>query len=135
LSIVEGWQPYYTQPNPRTDPLWGIHRFSNADKHRQPAIFGLIPIGSIQLYYNGIKVEEDMVEEVPDWTPEKEIPLGRIRFDPPRAYNLRAEGNISLDVQFVTPPWQGDAELALPLGALPSVIDHLTKLLDTFRQL
>ncbi len=43
LAIVEGWQPYYTKPDPRTDPLWGIHRFSNADKHRQPAIFGLAP--------------------------------------------------------------------------------------------
>ncbi len=135
LAIVEGWQPYYTKPNPRTDPLWGIHRFSNADKHRQPAIFGLIPVGSIQLHYNGIQVEEDMVEEVPDWTPDTEIPLGRIRFDPPCAYNLRAEGSITLDVQFVTPPWQGDAELALPLRAVPSIIDHVAKLLDTFRQL
>jgi hypothetical protein len=135
LVIVEGWQPYYSQPNPRTDPLWGIHRFSNADKHRQPAIFGLLPVGSIQLRYNGIKVEEDMVEEIPDWTPQQEIPLGRIRFDPPRAYNLRAEGNISLDVQFVTPPWQGDAELALSLRALPGVIDRVAELLDTFRQL
>jgi hypothetical protein len=135
LVIVEGWQPYYTQPQPRTDPLWGIHRFSNADKHRQPAIFGLLPVGGIQLRYNGIKVEEDLVEEIPDWTPEQEIPLGRIRFDPPRAYNLRAEGNISLDVQFVTPPWQGDPELALSLRTLPGIIDHVAKLLDTFRQL
>jgi hypothetical protein len=135
LSIVEGWQPYYTQPHPRTDPLWGIHRFSNADKHRQPAIFGLIPVGSVQLRYNGIKVEEDLVEEVPDWTPEQEIPLGRIRFDPPRAYNLRAEGNISLDVQFVTPPWQGDAELALPLRALPGVIERVSQIVDSFRYL
>lgn len=135
LTIVEGWQPYYAKPNPRTDPLWGIHRFSNADKHRQPAIFGLVPVGGIQLRYNGIPVEQDMVEEVPDWTPDKEIPIGRIRFDPPYAYNLRAEGNISLDVQFVTPPWQGDAELALPLRALPGIVDHVAKLLDTFRQL
>jgi len=135
LTVVEGWQPYYTQPNPRTDPLWGIHRFSNADKHRQPALFGSVPIGSFQLRYDGIMVEEDMVEEVPDWTPEKEIPLGRIRFDPPRAYNLRAEGNISLDVQFVTPPWLGDPELALPLRAIPTVIDHTAKLLDTFHHL
>lgn len=135
LSIVEGWQPYYTQPNPRADPLWGIHRFSNADKHRQPAIFGLIPVGSIQLRYNGILAEQDTVEEVSDWTPEQNIPLGRLRFDPPRAYNLRAEGNISLDVQFVTPPWLGDAALAIPLRALPVIIGHLAKLLDTFRQL
>jgi hypothetical protein len=59
----------------------------------------------------------------------------RIRFDPPRAYNLHAEGNISLDVQFVTPPWQDDAELALSLRALPGIIDQVAKLLDTFRQL
>ncbi len=135
LTIVEGWQPYNTHVDPRTDPLWGIHRFSNADKHRQPAIFGLVPSGSFQVRFNGYQVERDMVVEVVDWTPDKEIPVGRIRFDPPRAENLRAEGNVRLDVLFVTPPWLGDPELSIPLAAIPGIVHHVAQLLDTFRQL
>ncbi len=135
LSVVEGWQPYYTKPNSRTDPLWGIHRFSNADKHREPAIFGLVPVGGFKIAYNGIPVEEDMVEEVADWSPYMEIPVGRIRFDPPRAYNLRAVGDISLDVQFITPPWLGDPDLSIPLRAVPTIIERVAVILDTFDQL
>lgn len=135
LSVVEGWQPYNAQGDPRTDPLWGIHRFSNADKHRQPAIVGFVPVGQFKIDYRGIVVEEDMLDEVDDWQPDQEIPVGRIRFDPPRAEDLRAEGPVNLRVLFVTPPWQGDDELVIPLGAVPIMTDHLAKLLDTFRQL
>jgi hypothetical protein len=135
LSVIEGWQPYYAKPDPRTDPLWAIHRFSNADKHREAAIFGMVPAGSFQIHFNGIKVEEDLVEEVEDWSPDKEIPIGRIRFDPPRAENLRAEGNIGLNILFVTPPWLGDDKLSFPLRAVPGVVEHVAKLLDSFRYL
>jgi hypothetical protein len=135
LSIIEGWQPYNAKVDPRTDPLWGIHRFSNADKHRQPAIFGLVPVGGFQIRFNGYKVEEDMVEEVSNWTPDQEIPVGRIRFDPPEAENLRAEGNVRLNVLFVTPPWQTEPDLTISLAALPGIVDHVAKLLDSFRLL
>jgi hypothetical protein len=76
-----------------------------------------------------------MVAEVEGWTPDQEIPVGRIRFDPPRAENLRAEGDVRLNVLFVTPPWQGDADLTISLAVLPGIVDHVAKLLDTFRQL
>jgi len=135
LSVVEGWQPYNAQGDPRADPLWGIQRFSNADKHRQPAIFGLVPVGQFKISYRGIVVEEDMLDEVDDWKPDQEIPVGRIRFDPPRAENLRAEGPVTLRVLFVTPPWQGDDELSITLGSAPIIIEHTAKLLDTFRYL
>jgi hypothetical protein len=135
LSVVEGWQPYNAQGDTRADPLWGIHRFSNADKHRQPAIFGLVPLGQFKIAYKGFVVEEDILDEVGDWQPGQDIPVGRIRFDPPRAENLRAEGPVTLRVLFVTPPWQGDDKLSISLGSLPVMLDHVAKLLDTFRQL
>jgi hypothetical protein len=135
LSVVEGWQPYNAQGDPRADPLWGIHRFSNADKHRQPAIFGLVPVGQFEISYLGHVVEEDLLDEVRDWQPDQDIPVGRIRFDPPIAANLRAEGKVKLRILFVTPKWQGDDALSIGLGSLPVVIDHTAKLLDTFRQL
>jgi hypothetical protein len=75
------------------------------------------------------------LEEVADWTPGQEIPVGRIRFDPPEAENLRAEGNVSLNVLFITPPWLGDADLTISLAALPGVIEHVGLLVDSFRYL
>ncbi len=135
LSVIEGWQPYNAQSNPRADPLWGIHRFSNADKHRQPAIFGLVPVGQFHIDYRGHVVEEDWLDEVRDWQPGQDIPVGRIRFDPPVAVNLRADGKVKLRILFVTPEWQGDDALSMGLGSIPVVIDHMAKLLDTFRQL
>jgi hypothetical protein len=135
LVVVESWQPYYTQPDPRTDPLWGIHRFSNADKHREPAAFATVPVGKLDIRFNGIKVEDDFVEEVTDWNPDQDIPVGRIRFDPPRAENLRAVGTVSLDIWFMTPKTASDDELTITLRALPDIVDYVAKLLDTFGQL
>lgn len=135
LAVVESWQPYYTKPDPRTDALWGIHRFSNADKHRQPTAFATIPVGKLEFRFNGIKVEDDLVEEVANWTPDQDIPVGRIRFDPPRAENLRAIGKVSLDVWFMAPKIPSDDELTITLGALSGIVEYVAKLLDTFGQL
>jgi hypothetical protein len=135
LTVVEDWQPYHTKPDPRTDALWGVHRFSNADKHRQPAIEGLVPVGRLDLAFNGYKVEEDIIEEIAEWSPDQEIPVGRIRFDPPRAENLRAVGKVNLDVRFVTPEWRDDPRLTMPLRALPFVVERVSQIVDSFRYL
>jgi hypothetical protein len=135
LTLIEQWQPYRTQPDPRTAPLWGIHRFSNADKHREPATFGAIPVGSFKMGYSGTIIERDMPEELPAWTPGQELKVGRIRFDPPRAENLRAEGQVALDVRFVTPPFGKDADLTITLRSLPFLVRDIEILLDLFGQL
>jgi hypothetical protein len=135
LALVEDWQPYHVKGDPRTDPLWGIHRFDNADKHHQPAVFGLVPLGSFNICFNGYKVEDDILEEVTNWKPGQEIPVGRIRFDPPEAENLRAEGNVSLNVVFITPPWLGDDDLTISLGAVHGIIEHVGQLVESFRLL
>lgn len=135
LTLIEQCQPYHTKPDPRTAPLWGIHRFSNADKHREPAAFGAIPVGSVTMLYSGTLVEKDMPEDLPRWTPGQELKMGRIRFDPPRAENLRAEGKIAVDIRFVTPPFGGDADLSITLRSLPFLIRDIAILLDLFSKL
>jgi hypothetical protein len=134
LAVIEAWQPYRRKPDPRTDPLWGIHRFSNADKHRAPSYYAPIPIGKLGLSYKGIPVEQDILDEV-EFAPDKEIPVGRIRFDPPRIEQLRVEPEVSLEVRFVTPAFGGDADLTIPLGAVGGIVSHVAKLLDSFRDL
>ena len=135
LVIVENWQPYYREPDPRTDPLWGVHRFSNADKHRTLGYFAPIPVGKLGLEYNGFVIEKDLVGEDEEWAPDKEIPVGRIRFDPPRVENLRVKPEVSVDVRFVTPAFGSDADLTIPLRNLGGIVEHVAKVLDSFRDL
>lgn len=59
LALMEQLQPYRLEPEPRTDPLWHVHRFSNADKHREVAGFLGIPAGSVQIAYEGIVAETE----------------------------------------------------------------------------
>jgi hypothetical protein len=94
-----------------------------------------VPVGGFQIHYKGYKVEDDILEEVTGWQPGQEMPVGRIRFDPPRAESLRAEGNVSLNVLFITPPWLGDDDLTIPLAGLPGVIEHVRRLVESFRLL
>jgi hypothetical protein len=135
LTLIEQWQPYHSKPDPRTSPLWGIYRFSNADKHREPATFGAIPVGAFTFDYSGTIVEKDIPEDLPDWAPDQEIEVGRIRFDPPRAEDLRAQGKISLDVRFVTPAFGDDADLTITLSSLPFLVSDIAVLLDLFGKL
>jgi hypothetical protein len=134
LAVIEAWQPYYRKPDARTDPLWGIHRFSNADKHRAPSYYAPIPVGALQLSYRGIPVEQEIVDEV-EWAPNQEIPVGRIRFDPPRMEQLSVKPEVNLDVRFVTPAFGSDADLTIPLRAVGGIVQHVAKVLDSFRDL
>ena len=85
LVTIADWQPYNCQGNPETDPLWGVHRFSNADKHRQLTAFGYVPMGELTLKTStGARiVERDLIEEIDDWQPDAELPFGRVRYAPP----------------------------------------------------
>jgi hypothetical protein len=135
LALIEQWQPYNGQGNPEGDPLWGVYRFSNADKHRQLAPFGLVPVGKFEIAYNGIVVEKEFLDEVDDWKPDDEIPVGRIRFDPPRAYDLRAVGRVNVDVRFIAPRFGKEDQLSLKLSAVPVVVECVAAVVDTFRHL
>jgi hypothetical protein len=84
LATIADWQPYNTHGNPEADPLWGVHRFSNADKHRQLTAFAAVPMGDLRLDSStGSRiVERDLIEEISDWTPNDKLPLGNVRFSP-----------------------------------------------------
>lgn len=135
LILMRDLQPYKLQPEPRQDPLWHIHRFNNADKHREPVALLAIPSGSIQLRYNGIPVENEPVLEITDWSPDQEYVIHRIRFDPPRAYNLRAEGPIQLQVSFTTPPFPPEPAHTVTISQLSASCEHVAMIVDAFKML
>ena len=45
--------------------------------------FGLVPVGQFHIDYRGHVVEEDWLDEVRDWQPGQDIPVGRIRLTLP----------------------------------------------------
>lgn len=132
LSVVEAWQPYNAKGDPEADPLWGVHRFSNADKHRQLTPFGLVPVGQFRIECNGTIVERDFVEEVSDWELDDDIPIGRIRFAPTRAYNLRAVGRVNVDVRFIAPKFGKEGKLSLKLAHVPVVVECVAAVVESF---
>src|ERR1035438_3957568 len=110
VTLIRELQPLKLQPNPRADPLWHVHRFNNAGKHREPLAFLAIPRGSFRIRFNGIPAEVEEVTEIKDRSPDTEYVVHRIRFDPPRAYNLRTEGSMQLEVIFTTPEFEARVE-------------------------
>ncbi len=135
LTLMRDLQPYKLQPDPRRDPLWHVHRFNNADKHREPVALLAIPSGAIQLHFNGIPLETEPVLEISNWSPDQEYVIHRIRFDPPWAYNLRAEGPIQLQVSFTTPPFEAEPAHSVTIGQLRAACDHMAMVIEAFKML
>jgi hypothetical protein len=126
-----------TQGNPETDPLWGIHRFSNADKHRQLTAFAFVPTGELRLDSStGSRiVERDEIEEITEWEPNDELPIGRVRFEPPDPGKIRAAGQVRLEVRFFTPRFGKENKLSLKLSTVPGLVDDVGKVIDSFKLL
>ncbi len=137
LATIADWQPYNTQGNPEADPLWGIHRFSNADKHRQLTAFAFVPTGELRLDSStGSRiVERDEIEELTDWEPNDEIPIGRVRFAPPDPGKIRAVGPVGLEIRFFTPHFGKENKLSLKLSTVPALVDDVGKVIDSFKLL
>jgi hypothetical protein len=136
LGLIEQLQPYHLKPNPRQDPLWHIHRFSNADKHRQVAAMLPIPEpGQVDIKFNGTLVEKDELERIDGWDPTREVKIARLRFDPPIARNLRTEGKIAMNVWFHTGPFRREPAHGIDLGVLRKTCDHVALVVEQFKTL
>ncbi len=134
VGVIEQIQPYKRDPEPRADQLWGIYRFSNADKHRQIAARLPIPLpGAITINYRGRLAEKVDVEEVSEWDPEEECELARLRFDPPVAENLEATGKMSMAMMFVTGPFGADPDpVAIEVANLRRTCDYVRTIVEQF---
>ncbi len=134
-TLIDTLQPYKLKPNPRADPLWHIHRFSNADKHREPIAFLAIPHGSFKIRFNGVRVETEEFTEITNWSPNEEYVISRMRFDPPRARNLRVDGPMQLEVIFTTPAFETEPAHSVGLTELRESCDHVAMVIDAFKLL
>lgn len=134
--VVQDLQPYHRQPQPRSDPLWHVHRFSNADKHREVSTMVPVPMpGSIEIKYNGIVVESVVIDEIPDWLPTKEFEIHRMRFDPPYATDLRVEGQMNVGVGFMTGAFAAEPWHGVTFKAVGETCNHVGMVVNTFKLL
>ena len=106
-DLIERLQPYKCEGDPHADPLWHIHRFSNADKHRQiAATLPLLGAGSIRIAHGSTIIGRWQPDELPLWTAEQEYEVGRLQFAPPYplASQFGVEGKVAAEVAFGTAP-------------------------------
>ena len=138
LGLIEQTQPYHREPDPRADPLWLVHRFDNADKHRQ--IAGLLSIpadrAGLTLHFKGHVVETQIIPSVEiNWALDAEVVIHRMRFDPPVATDFRAEGPIKIIVGFTVPPFGNEPIHSVYREGLDAACDYVETLLEQFATL
>jgi hypothetical protein len=134
--LIESLQPYKRQPNPKADQLWAVHRFSNADKHRQLATRVDIPLTEgadpIEFMHDGTLVERVDFEEVSDWTPDGEHEIGRLRFDPMPTY-LKPNSNLPVGILFTTGPFGNEPDTpAIEVRSLRETCEYVGTVVDLF---
>ncbi len=138
-DLVERLQPYKREGDPDADPLWHIHRFSNADKHCQiAATLPLLGAGSIRIAHGSTIIGRWQPDTLPPWAAEQQYEVGRLQFASPYplASELGVEDKIAVDVAFGTAPI-GKEELgpAITLPVLGECCDHVATVLDRFGRL
>jgi len=137
LDIIEQLQPYHSQPNPRSDPLWSIYRFSNADKHREAATFLAEPGGSIQVsnFGDSALLEQEVISQFTSWPPDEECVIHRLRFSRPYPQDLHAEVPTRPDLSFHTSAFGGEPEHAVDIGSFRLVCKYVGMATDLFERL
>ena len=93
----------------------------------------VIPAGSVQIAYEGIVAETEAVEEISNWSPDREYVICRIHFDPPRARNLHVEGPVKIVPGFRTSAFAGEPEHAVSIQGLRKSCDHVRLVVEMFR--
>ena len=87
----------------------------------------------IDVAYNGIKVKDDPVLTFPpNWSPDQEYVIHRMRFDPPDAYNLRATGRLTINAGFSTAPFSAEPLHAVAINKIRATCDHVAMLVNLF---
>lgn len=135
LVEIESLQPYHRQGDCHQDPLWRIHRFSNADKHREISTMCTIP-KRINLSLEPSPIETLDAADL-DWAPEsRSKEIRRVRFSKPYPSQLHFNRKISTEICFVLAalsteavrPAIGTIDLRECCAKVESIIDLFAKL-------
>ncbi len=134
-ALIDQCQPFHRKPDPRADPLWFIHRFNNADKHRLPAFLLTLPTGELRYRFKGVLVEKIELSEIPNFKPDQEYEIAQLRFDPPVVYDLGIEAPLTIHAGFVTPAIGAEPVQSVSLSLLRRTCTHVSTLVELFGQI
>ena len=130
-------QPYHLQPDPRGHPLWHLHRFSNADKHRQLSTYWPVPMDgrcSVSLNTDGVCVESHLTPPS-EWEPDTEKEIIRYRFARPYPTYMKAEANLDLMVHFGTAAFGNELEHVIEAGVVSEIRHQVSTAIELFEEL
>jgi len=139
VGLQEIWdaQPFHRKKEPRSDPLYVVHRFSNADKHRIVAEdLPFLQQSMLHIFPSEGIIEEIRNQAPPRWEMQAEHEVGRIRYAWPFPANVYLQGNVTVEVFFGTPAFDQEPRgIVIPLGYVDGACDHVAMIVNLFKKL
>lgn len=102
---------------------------------RTPNSRSTAPGGSVPIAFKEMVVEKYEVAQITNWSPDNDYVIARLRFDPPRAYNLRAQGPVRVGAGFRTSAFHGEPEHSIDIQTLRQTCDHVRMVVGLFEQI
>lgn len=136
LGIIEGEQPYNHEPHTKKSLLWGINRFSNADKHREP--LGRLlntRIDSLYMDHNGTKIAETQNTGVNRTSWKDEVELAQFQFARPYPTEMNVQVTYFVLSGFRTPAFVGHTRLTYSTDVFWRCCEYVDGVLDAFERL
>jgi len=136
-GLEEVWnrQPFHRQPYPVDEPTYFVRVLSNADKHR--VIASAIPQDidrAIELVHDGRIVEAVDSWFGSEWKADEEREVKRVCFERPYPAKIDLKGDVTVMVQFTTPPFLKD-HLRNPVrpDTLNAMCDYVAAIVERFK--
>lgn len=134
-DLVEELHPYH-RPDPHSDPLWHVCRFSNADKHREITAFSpWLSSSGISFEHDGTIVGDQKPAVPPDGPPDQEYEALRVRFALPAPTYLRYKANFAIAPMFTTGAIGNKDPHGVGIEVFTDCCEHVDLAINLFSQL
>jgi hypothetical protein len=136
LKEIFDSQPFHKQPVPEGHRLALVQQFSNADKHRIISDTAPIPKAISAMIEEGNLLEEVKTPNLPEWKPNIEYEVARLRFDKPYPPKLTVETKVSVDILFATIPFGHNVKGSMiDINVLREMCEDVGKIVKQFKKL
>jgi hypothetical protein len=136
LKEIFDLQAFHKQPKPEGHPLALVQQFSNADKHRIISDTAPIPKAISAMFKEGTVLEVLKSPNLPEWKPNIEYEIARLRFDKPYPPKLPVETKVSVDIFFATPPFgQNVKGSMIDINMLQAMCENVVRIVEQFKKL
>jgi hypothetical protein len=136
LKEIFDLQPFHKQPDPEGHRLALVQQFSNADKHRIISAVAPVPQAFSGMIEEGEVLEEWKSPKLPEWKPNVEYEIARLRFAKPYPPTLTLNATVSVEIFFETPPFGRNVSGSrIDIGVLQEMCEDVAGIVDRFKKL